>query len=49
MALLKIIVQQIDKGILLGAPLPNMPSLLPTIAAKLNCACKYCNKEMQLT
>lgn len=38
MALLKIIVQQIDKGILLGAPLPNMPSLLPTIAAKLNCA-----------
>ncbi|XP_076628937.1 bifunctional peptidase and arginyl-hydroxylase JMJD5 [Colletes latitarsis] len=40
--LLKTIVQQIDKGILLGAPLPNMPSLLPTIAEKLN---KHCALE----
>ncbi|XP_015440321.1 PREDICTED: lysine-specific demethylase 8-like [Dufourea novaeangliae] len=34
--LLKDIVQQIDKGILLGSPLPNMPYLLPTIASHLN-------------
>ncbi|XP_054003851.1 bifunctional peptidase and arginyl-hydroxylase JMJD5 [Hylaeus anthracinus] len=37
--LLKVMVQEIDKGILLGAPLPNMPCLLPTIAAKLNKCC----------
>ena len=32
-------VQQIDKGILLGAPLPNMLRLLPRIASKLNNDC----------
>lgn len=43
-SLFKNTVQQIDKGILLGAPLPNMPRLLPTIASKLNndCAGKHC-------
>ncbi|XP_043485810.1 lysine-specific demethylase 8 [Polistes fuscatus] len=30
------IIQQIDKGILLGAPLPNEPSLLTSIASKIN-------------
>ncbi|XP_043684601.1 lysine-specific demethylase 8 [Vespula pensylvanica] len=30
------IIQQIDKGILLGAPLPNKPSLLTSIASKIN-------------
>ncbi|XP_061930024.1 bifunctional peptidase and arginyl-hydroxylase JMJD5-like isoform X1 [Apis cerana] len=34
--LLKDIIQQIDKGILLGAPLPNIPDLLPKIARELN-------------
>ncbi|CAK9820558.1 Bifunctional peptidase and arginyl-hydroxylase JMJD5 [Anthophora plagiata] len=34
--LLKSIIQQIDKGILLGAPLPNVPCLLPKIASELN-------------
>ncbi|XP_076296641.1 uncharacterized protein LOC143216947 isoform X2 [Lasioglossum baleicum] len=34
--LLKSIVQQIDKGILLGSPLPNAPDLLPTVASQLN-------------
>ncbi|XP_003704451.2 jumonji C domain-containing protein 5 isoform X1 [Megachile rotundata] len=34
--LLKNIVQQVDKGILLGAPFPNVPILLPNIASKLN-------------
>lgn len=34
--LLKNVVQQVDKGILLGAPFPNAPSLLPNIASKLN-------------
>ncbi|XP_031833279.2 bifunctional peptidase and arginyl-hydroxylase JMJD5 [Nomia melanderi] len=34
--LLRNIVQQIDKGILLGSPLPDMPDLLPTIASQLN-------------
>lgn len=30
------IIQQIDKGILLGAPLPSKPSLLTSIATKIN-------------
>ncbi|XP_076763459.1 bifunctional peptidase and arginyl-hydroxylase JMJD5 [Xylocopa sonorina] len=34
--LLKSIIQQIDKGILLGAPLPNVSFLLPKIASELN-------------
>ncbi|XP_034174793.2 bifunctional peptidase and arginyl-hydroxylase JMJD5 [Osmia lignaria lignaria] len=34
--LLKNVVQQIDKGILLGAPFPNVSDLLPQIASKLN-------------
>ncbi|XP_017796883.1 PREDICTED: lysine-specific demethylase 8-like [Habropoda laboriosa] len=33
---LKSIIQQIDKGILLGAPLPNVSYLLPKIASELN-------------
>lgn len=39
--LLKSIVQQIDKGILLGAPFPNVSDLLPQIASKLNHTSKY--------
>ncbi|KAI4481546.1 hypothetical protein M0802_013957 [Mischocyttarus mexicanus] len=35
------IIQQIDKGILLGAPLPNKPLLLTSIATKIN---NYYNK-----
>ena len=34
--LLKNIIQQIDKGILLGAPLPNVTDLLPKLASVLN-------------
>ncbi|XP_029680854.1 bifunctional peptidase and arginyl-hydroxylase JMJD5-like isoform X3 [Formica exsecta] len=36
---LKKIINQIDKGILLGAPLPSVPNLLTTIATKLNSYC----------
>lgn len=39
---LKDIINQIDKGILLGAPLPSMPDLLTATAAKLN---SYCTEE----
>lgn len=35
-SLLKNIIQQIDKGILLGAPLPNVTDLLPKLASELN-------------
>lgn len=34
--LLRNIIQQIDKGILLGAPLPNVIDLLPKVASMLN-------------
>ncbi|KAK2580279.1 hypothetical protein KPH14_012526 [Odynerus spinipes] len=34
--ILQQIIQQIDKGILLGAPLPSEPSLLTSIASKIN-------------
>ncbi|XP_066594411.1 bifunctional peptidase and arginyl-hydroxylase JMJD5 isoform X1 [Prorops nasuta] len=33
------IIQQIDKGILLGAPLPNSPQLLTDLASKINHLC----------
>lgn len=33
------IISQIDKGILLGAPLPSVPNLLTSIATKLNSYC----------
>ncbi|XP_070157756.1 uncharacterized protein [Polyergus mexicanus] len=33
------IINQIDKGILLGAPLPSVPNLLTTIGTKLNSCC----------
>lgn len=36
MDLLKAIIEQIDKGILLGAPLPNLSFLLPKIATEIN-------------
>ena len=32
----KQMIQQIDKGILLGAPLPHHPSLLTEVASNLN-------------
>ncbi|KOX74949.1 Ankyrin-2 [Melipona quadrifasciata] len=35
-SLLKNIIQQIDKGILLGTPLPNVTDLLPKLASELN-------------
>ncbi|XP_011151408.1 lysine-specific demethylase 8 [Harpegnathos saltator] len=38
-AALKNIINQIDKGILLGAPLSSTPNLLTTIAAELNSYC----------
>jgi hypothetical protein len=38
----KEIIQQIDKGILLGAPLPKNINLLPEIASNLN---KYCLRK----
>ncbi|XP_032662620.1 bifunctional peptidase and arginyl-hydroxylase JMJD5 isoform X3 [Odontomachus brunneus] len=38
-ATLRNIISQIDKGILLGAPLSSMPNLLTTTAAKLNSYC----------
>ncbi|XP_076239959.1 jumonji C domain-containing protein 5 isoform X2 [Calliopsis andreniformis] len=38
-SLLQKMIQQIDRGILLGAPLPNMSDLLPKIASKLNNDC----------
>ncbi|XP_014482677.1 PREDICTED: lysine-specific demethylase 8 [Dinoponera quadriceps] len=41
-AALRNIISQIDKGILLGAPLSSVPNLLTTIAAKLN---SYCGDE----
>lgn len=34
--LLKTIIEQVDKGILLGAPLPKIPGLLQKIASELN-------------
>ncbi|XP_076655045.1 bifunctional peptidase and arginyl-hydroxylase JMJD5 [Halictus rubicundus] len=47
--LLKSIVQQIDKGILLGSPLPNAPDLLPTIASQLNnCSISQVSKASSL-
>ncbi|XP_011704830.1 PREDICTED: lysine-specific demethylase 8 [Wasmannia auropunctata] len=36
---LKNIINQIDRGILLGAPLPSMPNLLTNVATKLNNCC----------
>lgn len=39
---LRNIINQIDKGILLGAPLPSVPNLLTTIATKLN---SYCTED----
>lgn len=33
---LREIVSEIDKGILMGAPLPSVPNLLTAIASKLN-------------
>lgn len=33
---MKHIINQIDKGILLGAPLPSVPNLLTTVARNLN-------------
>ncbi|XP_018366263.1 PREDICTED: lysine-specific demethylase 8 isoform X1 [Trachymyrmex cornetzi] len=42
---LKNIISQIDRGILLGAPLLSMPNLLTTIATKLN---NYCAEESDI-
>ncbi|XP_070157745.1 bifunctional peptidase and arginyl-hydroxylase JMJD5-like isoform X1 [Polyergus mexicanus] len=39
------IINQIDKGILLGAPLPSVPNLLTTIATKLN---SYCAEDSSI-
>ncbi|KMQ93184.1 ankyrin-3 isoform x4 [Lasius niger] len=39
---LRNIINQIDKGILLGAPLPSVPNLLTNIATKLNSYCTDC-------
>lgn len=43
------IIEYIDKGLLLGAPLPSMPDLLTTIASNINdyYSCKETAKSLQ--
>ncbi|XP_036139428.1 bifunctional peptidase and arginyl-hydroxylase JMJD5 isoform X2 [Monomorium pharaonis] len=46
--ILKNIIYEIDRGILLGAPLPSIPNLLTAIATKLNNYCAEINFILQI-